>query len=569
MAKRPDDLIYAVDDMPPWPRLIFLGLQHALLMSVYLVLIVIVFRRAGAAPATTMSALGLGLAALAVGTALQAMRLGPIGSGYLAAPVFSAIYVGPSLLAAQAGGLPAVFGMTLFAAAVEVALAPLLGRLRGLFPPIVSGFIVMIVGIELGMIGVRDLLAVEFRHETGFAAHLVAAWLTLAVMVGLSVWGRGLLRLLCSTIGIAVGLLASAVLGVVPDEAWRSILDAPAFAVPRPGYLAYTFAPELVPAFMIAAVAAMLRTVGVVTTCQKINDADWKRPDLLTIRGGIVADGLGCAVGGLAGAIGMSTAPSLVGVSHGSGATSRSIAFACAAILLLLALLPKYAALFLLLPSPVIGAAVTFTASFMIVSGIEIILSRSIDLRGTFVVGISTLVALARGLVPDYFTSAPTLLRSVAGSMLSLGVVTALALNALFRLGATRKVMVAFEGSPASLDALEHTLRERATGWKLPAELVDRVATTARALIGQVEGAALVRGAAEVDMACDEAQLTVTVSYVGMPLVLPHTGVRHRILLEERAYSYSLADLLAGVHPDRMSGRVHGDRVAIVLAFDI
>ncbi len=164
MAKRPDDLIYAVDDMPPWPRLIFLGLQHALLMSVYLVLIVIVFRRAGAAPATTMSALGLGLAALAVGTALQAMRLGPIGSGYLAAPVFSAIYVGPSLLAAQAGGLPAVFGMTLFAAAVEVALAPLLGRLRSLFPPIVSGFIVMIVGIELGMIGVRDLLAVEFRH---------------------------------------------------------------------------------------------------------------------------------------------------------------------------------------------------------------------------------------------------------------------------------------------------------------------------------------------------------------------------------------------------------------------
>ena len=186
--------------------------------------------------------------------------------------------------------------------------------------------------------------------------------------------------------------------------------------------------------------------------CHEI-EVDWKRPDLLTIRGGIVADGLGCAVGGLAGAIGMSTAPSLVGVSHGSGATSRSIAFACAAILLLLALLPKYAALFLLLPSPVIGAAVTFTASFMIVSGIEIILSRSIDLRGTFVVGISTLVALARGLVPDYFTSAPTLLRSVAGSMLSLGVVTALALNALFRLGATRKVMVAFEGSPASLDA--------------------------------------------------------------------------------------------------------------------
>ena len=70
-------------------------------------------------------------------------------------------------------------------------------------------------------------------------------------------------------------------------------------------------------------------------------------------------------------------------------------------------------------------------------------------------------------------------------------------------------------------------------------------------------------------MACDAAELTLTVSYVGMPLVLPHTGVRRGILLEERAYSYSLADLLAGVHPDRMSGWVRGDRVAIVLAFDL
>ena len=77
----------------------------------------------------------------------------------------------------------------------------------------------------------------------------------------------------------------------------------------------------------------------------------------------MLADGLGCALGGLLGVIGMSTAPSLVGVSHASGATSRYIAFACAAVLAAAALVPAYAGLFLLLPSPVIGAAVTFTAS--------------------------------------------------------------------------------------------------------------------------------------------------------------------------------------------------------------
>jgi xanthine permease XanP len=92
----------------------------------------------------------------------------------------------------------------------------------------------------------------------------------------------------------------------------------------------------------------------------------------------------------------MSSAPSLVGVSHATGATSRYIAFSCAGVLVIAALFPFYAAFFLLLPQPVVGAAVTFTASFMIASGIQIILSRNLDSRTTFVVGIATPVALVR-----------------------------------------------------------------------------------------------------------------------------------------------------------------------------
>src|ERR1700751_767723 len=104
--ERPEDLIYAVDELPPWPQLIFLGAQHAALMSVYLVLIVIVFRSAGASHAATLNALSLGMIALAISTVLQALWKGPVGSGYLGPPVFSAIYIGPSVFATEAGGLP-------------------------------------------------------------------------------------------------------------------------------------------------------------------------------------------------------------------------------------------------------------------------------------------------------------------------------------------------------------------------------------------------------------------------------------------------------------------------------
>lgn len=67
---RPEDLIYTVDEMPPWPRLLVLGMQHAMLLSVNLVLIVIVFRRAGADDTATLSALSLGMIALAISTVL-------------------------------------------------------------------------------------------------------------------------------------------------------------------------------------------------------------------------------------------------------------------------------------------------------------------------------------------------------------------------------------------------------------------------------------------------------------------------------------------------------------------
>jgi len=77
---RPEDLLYRVDELPPWPRLLFLGIQHAMLMSVYLVLIVIVFRHAGASHATTLNALSCGMIALAASTMLQSIWKGPVGS---------------------------------------------------------------------------------------------------------------------------------------------------------------------------------------------------------------------------------------------------------------------------------------------------------------------------------------------------------------------------------------------------------------------------------------------------------------------------------------------------------
>ena len=125
MATKPSDLVYGVDDVPPFPRLVALGFQYAILLGVYLIIVVLVARAAKVPPEVTTDLVSLGLIAAAIGTAAQAWNGRFFGSGFLAPPVYSAIYFGPAILAAKSGGLPAVAGMTIFAALVEIGLSRL------------------------------------------------------------------------------------------------------------------------------------------------------------------------------------------------------------------------------------------------------------------------------------------------------------------------------------------------------------------------------------------------------------------------------------------------------------
>jgi xanthine permease XanP len=130
---RPPDLIYGLDERPPLPHLILLGAQHVAVICPYLVFIALITQAAGASSAVASHAVGLGMIAIALATLLQAHRLGPVGSGYLAPPVVSAIYFASALEAAHRGGLGLVCGMVAFAGVIEAIFAWALPRMRRLF----------------------------------------------------------------------------------------------------------------------------------------------------------------------------------------------------------------------------------------------------------------------------------------------------------------------------------------------------------------------------------------------------------------------------------------------------
>ena len=207
MPERPVELIYALDERPPWLQLLGLGFQHVAVICPYLVMVALVAEAAKLPREAAQSAVGLAMIAVAVMTVLQSLRLGQVGSGYLCPPVVSAIYLPSSLAAAASFGLSAVCGMVIFAGACEFAVAFLINRTRKLFPAVVSGVVIIAVGLELGKIGTSVLFVHAATHRDQSTGSFATAAFTLTAMTGLAVWAKGLPKLFCSLLGILLGYM--------------------------------------------------------------------------------------------------------------------------------------------------------------------------------------------------------------------------------------------------------------------------------------------------------------------------------------------------------------------------
>ena len=565
---RPPDLIYGLDDRPPLAHLILLGAQHVAVICPYLVFVALIAQASGASSAVASHAVGLGMIAIALATLLQAHRLGPVGSGYLAPPVVSAIYFASALNAAHRAGLPLVCGMVAFAGVIEMIFAWALPRMRRVFPPVVSGFIVIAVGVELGLIGVRGFLGVYDLHDPNLPRHVGAAALTLAVMVGLGVWGKGLPRLLCGLIGLAAGMAIAVALGMVTSKDVALINSRPWFALPDPRFLSYRFEPSMMLPFAIAALASGLRVVGVITTCQKINDASWRRPDLGSIRSGVLADGIACFVGGCAATPGLSAAPSLVGIQKVTGATSRYIAYSIAGWLLLLSCVPKVGAALLALPLPIIGAALVFNGASMLMGGIQIVVSRPVTMRNTFIVGISLLFALSRRVYPEFFALLPPWSHAFTDSILSIAVVVCVLLNLVFLIGERRtSVMVLEPGDSKTLSRFDDKFHAQAKLWQLSAADAERAETSTNELLRLIEEGGCADGPVTASVSYDDLDLTIELRYKGsLPLVASEQRTA-RGMVEEQIFTAGLSGFLSSVYPDRLNSQQKDNHCELSMTF--
>ena len=565
--KKPANIVYGVEDRPPIGVTALSGAQHVGLMSINLIYPVLIAREAGVSPEAVTQIVSLSMLVLALGAILQALTRGPIGSGFLCQPVPTAAYLVPSLLAAREGGLALVFGMTLAAGFFEVALARGLRYLRPWFPPEIAGLVILMIGMTTAAVGLRTLLGLEASAPLA-PTHVVVAIATLGTMVALNVWTKGALRLFCVLVGMTIGYVATVVLGGFTAADAATLGAGPLLALPRFEHAGWSFSWELAIPFAVAALAATFKVTGNVTTSQKLNDADWKRADMRSISRGVLADGLATVTAGALGTTGVNSATMNVGLASATGVLSRHVAYAVAGILVLSAFFPKLGSVLFLMPPSVAGSALLFAASFIIVNGLEIMTSRLLDARKTFMIGLSFIAALAVDFYPTVFRGLPIWTQAFVGSSLVLGTLSALLLNLLFRIGMrTRRSLVV---EPRTFDAIavERFMEAQGAAWGARRDVIDRASFNLTQSIETILEGCDPQGPLEVEASFDEFNLDVRVTYAGAPLELPEKRPTNEEIMESEEGQRRLAGFMLRRYADRVRATHKAGRSTILFHFD-
>jgi xanthine permease XanP len=565
IRKRPSGLLYDVDEKPPLLVSLGVSLQHVFLLSVGWLYVVVIVNSIGGTEADAASIIRISMIAGGVATILQSTR-GALGSGYFAPLTSSLIFLPVSILAVQTGGYTVLFGMVAIAGILLSFMSRALDRLRVLFPPEVTGLMVAMAGLQLIRLGCPRFVGYNGPGSIPELRELVVGAVTLFVMVGATVWNKGKLHALPMLMGLSIGYILALGTGVLPWPQFVHELNEPWINFPHRVVSGLSFRFSLLVPFLIASLTAGLKMVGDITLSQKINDSNWKRTDMKSASGGLLASGLGTFFSALCGGVAQTTVSSCIGLSLATGTTSRSLAIPTGIMVAALAFFPKLAAVLAAMPAPVVGAILIYSACFIVLGGMQLLTSRMLDSRRIFAVGISLIFGMSVDIAPELYRHAPEVFRPLFSSSTALATILVVSLSLLFRLGIARRVH--FEVEPGhAMEKINSMMEEQGAAWGMRREVVTRAIQAVNETV--ISALAFNPGLERVQVSIefDEFKLEADVEYEGVPIQLAETAPSPESLFTDEGIAL-LSTYMIRQFVDRIRIKTHKGVCRVALTWD-
>ncbi|MEO7760565.1 MAG: solute carrier family 23 protein, partial [Casimicrobiaceae bacterium] len=286
-----------------------------------------------------------------------------------------------------------------------------------------------------------------------------------------------------------------------------------------------------------------------------------------SIRRGTLANAIGSAIAGLTGTTGLNSSSANIGVSGATGVTSRYVGYATGALFGVLAFMPNLSGVLALMPRPVMGAALMFVSAFIFVNGLQIVASRLLDVRRTFVIGLSFSFAIAVDISPAYFNALSPVVQPLVGNSLVAGMICAVLLNLVFRIGTRKQQRLEVPAGQVDLDALEQFMDSCGATWGARRDVVQRAKYNLQQSIDTILSSGVAAGALEVTAWFDDFNVVVRVSYDGPPLELPETRPTVDEVLETEEGERRLAGYMLRRFADRVTGTQKNGRATMVFRF--
>ena len=426
---------------PPLAKAIPLGIQHVLAMFASNVTpAIIIAGAAGFGFGSDQGALGfpdmaymiqMSMLFAGVATLFQTIGFGPVGARLPIVQGTSFAFL-PVMIPAIAGqgtaGMGALMTGIMIGGLFHFCLGSVIGRIRFALPPLVTGLIVLMIGLALLKTGIQYAaggVPLVGTPEFGSAAMWIPALVVIVVSLALSFFARGLLSVSAVLVGLLAGYVVALLMGQVT---FSGVSRAPVFDLPNPLMWGVGFDPAIIVGMCFMAVISAIETVGDVSGITK-GGAGREATDT-EISGATYADGLGSAIAGVFGGLPNTSFSQNVGLISMTGVMSRHVVTIGAVFLILCGVIPKFGAVVSTVPINVLGGGVVVMFGMVAAAGINMLSDVAWNRRNMVIFAVSLSVGFGLQLEPTALQHLPRTLQI----LLTSGLLPAAALSIILNL---------------------------------------------------------------------------------------------------------------------------------------
>ncbi|HCU7891931.1 TPA: purine permease [Staphylococcus aureus] len=361
-----------------------------------------------------------------VATFLQANKVTGTGLPIVLGCTFTA--VAPMILIGQTKGIDVLYGSLFLSGILVIIIAPFFSHLVKFFPPVVTGSVVTIIGINLMPVAMNYLAGGQGAKDYGDVKNILLGLMTLIIILVLQRFTTGFIKSIAILIGLVLGTIGAGLLGMVDIN---QVNHAGWLGIPVPfRFSGFSFDVTSTLVFFIVAIVSLIESTGVYHALSEITGKKLERKDF---RKGYTAEGLAIVLGSIFNSFPYTAYSHNVGLVSLSGAKKNNVIYGMVVLLLICGCIPKLGALANIIPLPVLGGAMIAMFGMVMAYGVSIL--GHIDFKNQnnlLIIAVSVGLGTGISAVPQAFKGLGEQFAWLTQNGIVLGAISAIILNFFF-----------------------------------------------------------------------------------------------------------------------------------------